>query len=702
MLFSKLALVGTFAAYATAYSATERTFAVNHFYGTGPLLTSRVDPIVDPGKPSGHVHTIQGGSAFAMTMGDTTALDDSNCTSSLVKNDKSNYWTPSLYFVDPKDPTNITAVPLFYMNVYYFFEPTTDKITAFQPGHRMLVGNAALRTPPANGGGSVVDYSAGTPQPIQVTCPRSNYDIPAYPADSDGLHGVGIADPQNKQAGAGFPDQYCDGYASPMRLDVHFPSCYNPAAGLTNYKTNMDWPTKGNCPEGWVHTPHIFYEVYYNTPLFDSQWTPGQGKQPFVLSNGDPTGYSLHADFISGWDVETLQQIIDNCDAGDSGMDKCPGLIGGLNDPTTSCNIPSPINEVVNGSMSALPGNNPIGQWGVNVTGVVTSASSVVASATSAISPETSSAAASVSSVAASVSNVASSVLSIATSAASVSIPSVSTPAVSVPGLSVPSISTSAPKHSATSNLNQYAHSKTHSETSTVTPTAATGDDVVSSSVITYGGRVVTSIVTVHANTLIYKTISVTADQAAPTGSSVSTGVQATVSGYTYAGCYSDQESNRALSGVEFADLGLDAVSNTACVAYCSAKGYSVAGTEYGGQCFCGDSVPSKKLGASSCHIACDGDAKDVCGGALALSVYSTGGTGKKEKRMSRHLRLIMDEIAWRGRKGRKLCSTYIHTFRSRKASPFFTSWTMFFLEIFKAIEFLLLDDIWVPCGIKF
>lgn len=79
-------------------------------------------------------------------------------------------------------------------------------------------------------------------------------------------------------------------------------------------------------------------------------------------------------------------------------------------------------------------------------------------------------------------------------------------------------------------------------------------------------------------------------------------------------------------------------MSNTACVAYCSAKGYSVAGTEYGGQCFCGDSVPSKKLGASSCHIACDGDAKDVCGGALALSVYSTGGTGKKEKRMSRHL----------------------------------------------------------------
>lgn len=119
MFFSKLALAGTFAASVSAYSATQRTFAVNHFYGKGPLLTARVDPIINPGGPSGHVHTIQGGNAFAETMGDTTALDDSTCTSSLVKNDKSNYWTPSLYFVDPNNSSNITAVPMFYMNVYY-------------------------------------------------------------------------------------------------------------------------------------------------------------------------------------------------------------------------------------------------------------------------------------------------------------------------------------------------------------------------------------------------------------------------------------------------------------------------------------------------------------------------------------------------------------------------------------------------------
>ena len=45
-------------------------------------------------------------------------------------------------------------------------------------------------------------------------------------------------------------------------------------------------------------------------------------------------------------------------------MDKCPGLIGGLSDPSTSCNIPSPVDEVISGTLSALPGNNPVVGWG--------------------------------------------------------------------------------------------------------------------------------------------------------------------------------------------------------------------------------------------------------------------------------------------------------------------------------------------------
>lgn len=122
MHFSRATLVaGTFAASASAYSATGRTFAVNHFYGKGPLTVGRMDPIISPGTASGHVHAIQGGNNFALSMTDDQALD-STCTSSLVKNDKSNYWTPALYFKDPKNGS-LESVDMFYMNVYYLWVP---------------------------------------------------------------------------------------------------------------------------------------------------------------------------------------------------------------------------------------------------------------------------------------------------------------------------------------------------------------------------------------------------------------------------------------------------------------------------------------------------------------------------------------------------------------------------------------------------
>jgi hypothetical protein len=116
MYFSSATLLAALATSASAVK-TSRTFAVNHFYGNGPLMMGRVDPIVSPGTAAGHVHAIQGGNAFGLTMTDTQALG-STCTSSRVKADKSNYWTPSLWFKDPKTGL-LEPVEMFYMNVYY-------------------------------------------------------------------------------------------------------------------------------------------------------------------------------------------------------------------------------------------------------------------------------------------------------------------------------------------------------------------------------------------------------------------------------------------------------------------------------------------------------------------------------------------------------------------------------------------------------
>jgi hypothetical protein len=472
------------------------------------------------------------------------------------------------------------------------FEATTDVIEAFPPGLRMVVGNPNLRSPPSTGGQSIIDQADGPIQPVQWVCPRSNTNSPLYPTNSDGLHGVGIQDPGNAGAGVGFPDQNCDGYASPLRADVHFPSCFNKSAGIDDYKNNMVFPINGNCPSGFTHLPHLFYEVYWNTPLFASRWTPGQGKQPFILSNGDPTGYSLHGDFLAGWDVATLTQIINNCNAGDAGMDKCPGLMGGLNDPSTSCNINSPIDEVITGTMSKLPGNNPIGQWGVAATGGAPGSASVVAgtSPTSAGSQPASSAAAG--------GGKATTTAGIVTG-----VKSGPTPTESSPG---------------------------KVQTISVVPILATTEPTTGGS-----NTLVTSYVS--ETTVVWTTV--TASGSAPTDAAS----QDDVDGWKYYGCYQDTRA-RVLTGIKLANIGNHEVTNTKCVAYCGAAGFSMAGTEYGGQCFCGDQLDgSSKIDESECSMPCEGDASQTCGGGLALSIYTSNSTTTKRsiRHMHRHLNRI-------------------------------------------------------------
>ncbi|RYO83554.1 hypothetical protein DL764_009439 [Monosporascus ibericus] len=334
---------------ALAAAKDSRTFAVLRFNGDGFLTEGRMDPIVNPGSEASHYHAIMGGSNFGLNV-EGDYLLDSNCTTAKIANDFSNYWVPSMFFQDPKDESKFTKVPAFYMNVYYLSPPKTGGLNLFP--------------------------NMGEVQPVQFTCTRTSYNPPSYPVDSDGST-AGLQDPDREDAGAGFPLYPCDGYASPLRMDIHFPSCYNPEAGLDDYKNNMAWPEavadgKQDCPDGYIHVPHIFYEVYWNTALFDGQWTPDGKSQPFVLSNGDATGYSAHGDFIAGWDEFTLQTIIDTCDAGSIGMDTCPQIPGGLN-TNNNCKIAPMITEpsmsILSNSKSddaldKLPGNNPVTGWG--------------------------------------------------------------------------------------------------------------------------------------------------------------------------------------------------------------------------------------------------------------------------------------------------------------------------------------------------
>ncbi|KAF1946887.1 WSC-domain-containing protein, partial [Clathrospora elynae] len=58
-----------------------------------------------------------------------------------------------------------------------------------------------------------------------------------------------------------------------------------------------------------------------------------------------------------------------------------------------------------------------------------------------------------------------------------------------------------------------------------------------------------------------------------------------------------------------------------ACIDFCGAKGYTVAGTEYSGECYCGLTLPFQ-YSFSGCDMPCAGLSTEVCGGSNHLTVY--------------------------------------------------------------------------------
>jgi len=59
-----------------------------------PIVMARMDPIVDPGKVSGHVHSVAGAANFRNVPNTPQESAEAECASVLFQADKSNYWYP--------------------------------------------------------------------------------------------------------------------------------------------------------------------------------------------------------------------------------------------------------------------------------------------------------------------------------------------------------------------------------------------------------------------------------------------------------------------------------------------------------------------------------------------------------------------------------------------------------------------------------
>lgn len=97
-----------------------------------------------------------------------------------------------------------------------------------------------------------------------------------------------------------------------------------------------------------------------------------------------------------------------------------------------------------------------------------------------------------------------------------------------------------------------------------------------------------------------------------------------TVGGYVFVGCWTEGTDARAISGAAFA---YDDMTLESCMANCT--GFDYWGTEYGRECYCGNSLhpSSSEAPLEECNMACGGDPTEFCGAGNRLDLYSTTAT---------------------------------------------------------------------------
>ena len=151
-----------------------------------------------------------------------------------------------------------------------------------------------------------------------------------------------------------------------IRYQIFFPQCWDGVnLDSSDHKSHMAYPVdnynSGHCPESHpVHTVAIFYEQIIPVSGFN-YW----GEGAYVLSTGDPVGLTYHADFLMGWDSSILQDAVDNCHDMNGDITKCQVLLPYLDQAAASaCTLDAQIvdeNVGLDGStLSALPGCNPV------------------------------------------------------------------------------------------------------------------------------------------------------------------------------------------------------------------------------------------------------------------------------------------------------------------------------------------------------
>ncbi|KAI8810016.1 WSC domain-containing protein [Cladochytrium replicatum] len=99
--------------------------------------------------------------------------------------------------------------------------------------------------------------------------------------------------------------------------------------------------------------------------------------------------------------------------------------------------------------------------------------------------------------------------------------------------------------------------------------------------------------------------------------------VKTEVPGWTYSGCYADSPAPNRILSYQAADQ--QSVSN--CVSACTGRGFSIAGLQYGGQCFCGNAIRGSPavVPVQECMVNPCPNQDDYCGAGYRMLIYLSG-----------------------------------------------------------------------------
>lgn len=234
------------------------------------------DPIVYPGQPgAAHHHTFFGNTAVDAntTVDNIRSKGNATCRGGIAN--MSAYWAPSVI-----DPTGKPVAPRWLQVYYktglwtYMGDRATNLIQPLPHGLRMIAGDASLKTPTGKGYFTCVmpdgNYRPGTKGSSIPACPAGDV-MRSVLGFSQCWDGINLDSPDHKSHMADPERTYPDPY-SPFRCPASHP----------------------------VVIPLITFNIEYEVGagVDSSKWRLASDMYDKSL----PGGYSLHGDWMDGWD----------------------------------------------------------------------------------------------------------------------------------------------------------------------------------------------------------------------------------------------------------------------------------------------------------------------------------------------------------------------------------------------------------------